>query len=640
MPLEDIHLESEHRTLNHVGQSDAIRRLRDISLVDKYLWDLSPRDKIGREGNEKLKTQILWFLEKAANNTLEKSMMRYSSKAFDTNTEVWLDKFEFERFSKALGEAVKMIIMLNSFEKFESIQSDIHDNSWLSNLDKRVAAEVDLTKTLIGKNETGKNKKDALDIYLSKSDLARSMVFEKPEIKQLQEFMKNIGWFSSEFLKEISEKPFSFSPRGGAELTILLAKEVGESAIDLVKLMANVPSGIILLPRYLSYRIDANSSNIEKQAEGTMKLEALVRENPSLWVVDLLWEKGIEALSGIATTMKSGKQWDIAKSLTIIAWLLAGWSGIAKLSITNARKVMVIEARRIGIEWRKWTINGSAERGRELRNNLRSFGKVASTMARKTAEVDSILSGSIFAHSLSWQNFTHADESKKVQNLEKLQKWEVPPLWNPLYTQELKGYTLGKQEVRTGYCGGYNMQALSKEFGMNIWELERVGFKKTLSPKDFVTLFNKYAPEWTNMKLIHPPKEALLSTIEDLMSKKIPIPIIYTPIGGKINAPHYATIVGVGTLSDWSKVYKIADSMSDAIPRDFLTASELIDAMKFRNLGVNASSHIGQAVGPFIQAWIGWQYSIFHIERNDASKVRRIRPTRSPANESPFAMAA
>jgi len=65
----------------------------------------------------------------------------------------------------------------------------------------------------------------------------------------------------------MSEKPFSFSIESGKELSLLLAKEVGSGVEDLLKFLTNIPAGLILLPRYLSYRMDINSSDIQKKTE-------------------------------------------------------------------------------------------------------------------------------------------------------------------------------------------------------------------------------------------------------------------------------------------------------------------------------------------------------------------------------------
>lgn len=68
-----------------------------------------------------------------------------------------------------------------------------------------------------------------------------------------------------------------------------------------------------------------------KKLKAEIELKELIEENPSLWLLELLWEKWIELIKQLWEMLTSGKQWDIALSLVTIAWLVAGWAGAVKL---------------------------------------------------------------------------------------------------------------------------------------------------------------------------------------------------------------------------------------------------------------------------------------------------------------------
>jgi hypothetical protein len=72
-----------------------------------------------------------------------------------------------------------------------------------------------------------------------------------------------------------------------------------------LRFLANIPSSIILIPRYLNYRIDINSNNELIKTEGEIKIQELVNENPALAIIDILGEKGIDMIKNIAEMLTS-----------------------------------------------------------------------------------------------------------------------------------------------------------------------------------------------------------------------------------------------------------------------------------------------------------------------------------------------
>jgi len=72
------------------------------------------------------------------------------------------------------------------------------------------------------------------------------------------------------------------------ELSLLLAKEFGDGAEDILRFVFNIPAGYILSGRYTQYRIDANSSDEQVSVIAKIRLKKLVDENPSLALLELL----------------------------------------------------------------------------------------------------------------------------------------------------------------------------------------------------------------------------------------------------------------------------------------------------------------------------------------------------------------
>jgi hypothetical protein len=106
-----------------------------------------------------------------------------------------------------------------------------------------------------------------------------------------------------------------------------------------------------------------------------------------------------------------------------------------------------------------------------------------------------------------------------------------------------------------------------------------------LAPGKFVEMFRNYARGRFDISFNHARTfPEFQHVVQEQLQKQLPIPIIYTPIGNTVNAPHYATIIGVGIDKQGNTVYKIADSMSEKLPRNYLTAQELEACMSFHTL--------------------------------------------------------
>lgn len=373
-------------------KKDAIKQLEDIKDVKKYLEKLSGKERENRLKNTEIQKQVALFLENAANNKLPKHLEKLNSKKFDSDGESGLDQFEFEQFSSAMKWAIEQIIALDGITGFDKAHLEAKQEWVWSNPDKWIAEKADLLNLAFGKWWIGQLTDDTI---------------------------KKLWTLSEEEIHKMSEKIFSpTNMESWKELSIILGKELGNGVEWLLKFLSNIPAGIILLPRYMSYRIDTNSADITKKTEGEIKLTELVEENSSLALIELLGEKWIQMIQELGKMMKSGKQWDIAKILVTIAGLIAGWAGMIKFISSRARKTAINNARKVGSEWR--TVES-----RNMRNWLKEVSKTAGRVAEVANKVDSIVSTAWTWHIINmvWGRISN-DASKKVEQAKNRTKVE------------------------------------------------------------------------------------------------------------------------------------------------------------------------------------------------------------------------
>lgn len=307
-------------------QEVAEAKLVEISDVQKHIQKISQnQDPEIRERleNSWLQDEVLQFISDAASDNLQEESSEYSSSKFDTDGEVWLDNFEFKNFSDALSLAIEQIVILDWIWAFNEIQED-SAYSWWYAPDKKIAEYADFQELFLWDDQWESFSEAAL----------------------------NSLWVSDEELHTMSEKPFDItSADSWWEMWILLSKELWDGVEDILRFMWNIPAGAVLLPRYLSYRLDINSSNPVEATEGEIKIKELVADNPSLWLLDLIWEKWIDMIKQLWSMLVSWKQWDIAMTLVTIAWLLAGWAGAVKLW---ARATQMSRVERVAGNIQRW----------------------------------------------------------------------------------------------------------------------------------------------------------------------------------------------------------------------------------------------------------------------------------------------
>ncbi len=348
-----------------IEKSQAETKLKEIWEIKNHLEnttnssDTEIKQKL--ESNTKMQWEIVQFIEDAANNKLNWWLDKFNSKNYDKDNEAWLDNFEFANFEKSVNWAIDQIIKLDWVKDMQSTYDDTNDKWWLSSPDKWLANKLWVSDNI--------------------NDLLKWWSFTEEWLKKL--------WISEEDMKKMSEKQFDItSVESLKELWILTTKELWEWAESILKLLLNVLPSIILLPRYMAYRVESNASDSKEAEVWQIKLDELSSQNPALEMLNLLWEKWVEMLQKLWDMVKSGKQWDIAMMLVSIASLIAWWAGLVKTWAKMARKEMVMSAR---AAWREARMNAKINT-RENRNMLRDFWNQAGKVADKANKIDDTLS--------------------------------------------------------------------------------------------------------------------------------------------------------------------------------------------------------------------------------------------------------
>lgn len=294
-----------------------------IEHIVNYVLNLAQIESKYNEQKEQIKKDVQFFIENSVKNTLSPELKKYNVSNFDIDWQEWIDKTEEDNYSKTIEKSIWQIIMAWWLNQFSKIHFESNSKKWFNNLDKYLADKVNLQKYFL---------------------------WEKKE-KHFMESMIQKYWMISETdLKEMQERPFDITSKQSRwDLAILIFKEFWDGTEDVLRFLWNIPSWLLLTPRYTSYRTDTNSDNSQTKAEAEIKLKELIEQNPSLSILEILWEKWLEMLRYLWNMLTSWKQWDIAAALVTIAWLLAWWAWVTKLWLNMARKSAVKSAR---LAWR------------------------------------------------------------------------------------------------------------------------------------------------------------------------------------------------------------------------------------------------------------------------------------------------
>jgi len=278
-----------------------------------------------------LQIDIVDFLNISFNNWLSSELKDFNIDKFDKKDNIrWFTDYELMQYTQVLDKAMNQMNILGSFSDFKEKYTEIwKEPSFLSwKWDIALANKVDL----------------------------QEYVFWKWE-KHLTENLHN---YSEEELYIMKEEKFDITdPNKMKNLIVLLWLEIWDWIEDMLKFLWNIPSWLILLPRYISNRskLTDDKVNTKNEVESQMENDMILKGNPSLMLWELLWEKGIQMIKQLWEMMVSWKNWDIASLLVTIAWLFVWWAWAVKLWSKFVRRESLISARKAG---RVWRINNKA----------------------------------------------------------------------------------------------------------------------------------------------------------------------------------------------------------------------------------------------------------------------------------------
>lgn len=332
--------------------------------LDYFTWYILNICKIEvqfQSDKNKLLEHTRTFIQHSLQNTLTKDVEEFNLSQFDIDWHTWIDSEEQNQYIQTLTQAIQQIIAVWWLGNFYEIHSTSGSTDGLSNIDKFLASKLDFFQLIESKN----NWKWFISQVIQK-------YWKIPE----QEW------------KNIHDKKFNLlSTESWEDLSILLIKEFWDGIENLLKILANIPASIILLPRYLQYRAEANSSNETQKVRWEILLEELTQKNPTLQLLNFIGEEWIELIKHIAEMFTSGKTWDIASSIFLLPSMLAWWSWLANMWLKIARKNAILKARNLGFETRiqNWWQNLT-------RQNLKLWDKISHNMWKISQQVDTFMS--------------------------------------------------------------------------------------------------------------------------------------------------------------------------------------------------------------------------------------------------------
>lgn len=322
-----------------------------------YVWKLAEIETKYWKMKDEIRKDVRFFIKSSLWDLLYSHLWEYNIKKFDIDWKIWIDKVEEDNYWKSIWEAVNQMIILWWLKNF----SKVHYNS---------------------------TKEDTVEWIANKVSLEKYLLWEKWE-KHFAEWLIQKVWSISESeLKTMQDNKFNItSSQSRKELSILLAKEFWDWVEDVLRFIWNIPSWIILFPRYATYRTEINSDDQITKTKAQINLDELVQKNPSLWILEILWEKWLEILKNLWEMLTSWKQWDIAMMMVTIAWMIAWWAWLAKFGLNIARKSAIKEAR---LAWREARISWQTI-SKETRNGIKGTSQKAWKVAEVAWKVDDIV---------------------------------------------------------------------------------------------------------------------------------------------------------------------------------------------------------------------------------------------------------
>ena len=283
-----------------VDQAPVIIKTLDKELEIKYLEKYAAISK-----------DIKLFLSDVFWNELSGSLWIFNEKEFSNkDNQEWFSDYEKQLFVWKIDAAINRMNLLWSYNEFKKSHNDATDYtiSW-SNKDKFLADKLNMWNQVAS-------------VIMSKIN------------NEVWDF-SNI---SEEKLHKMREAKFDItSVDSMKDFFILIWVEVWEWLQDIIKMILNIPSWLILSSRYISNMIDIDwEVDTNKEAKLKIENERLLEKNPALALIELL-PNWLTVLKQLWSKMVSWKNWDVAFWVVSIVWLLAWWAWAAKLLWKTAR---------------------------------------------------------------------------------------------------------------------------------------------------------------------------------------------------------------------------------------------------------------------------------------------------------------
>ena len=266
------------------------------NIINKELSIL--RNKIWKEKVERYEKDIERFVLQSITNTLPEYLWRFNAKNFDRDDIKWFSEEELWEYLNKLYKGLFQLIEVWWYDKLKEVYKDVKDIHWY---------EVDL-------------------FLADKSSKIINRILW--DWSWWNDLLKKIWGYSEEEIKKMEERKFNiFSWDSLKETITLVLREIPDNIRWIVKFFADLPSALILLPRYFQYE----SESLSGDKEAKLKIEILSEDNVVLSLLNLVWPEWEEKIKKLVELVKSGTQWAVAMTVVSIFGLLAGWAGVVRI---------------------------------------------------------------------------------------------------------------------------------------------------------------------------------------------------------------------------------------------------------------------------------------------------------------------
>ncbi len=354
----------------------------EIGHIINYVWDLAEIEAKTRWVKQNIKDELKSFIKISLNNKFDRHLLEYNIGKYDIDWQKWMDKAEEQNYITSIEELVNQVVIFWWIDKFSSVHRESALDTWV-------------------------------DKYLSKVlNFQKHVFWDKGSKHFVEEKIQQYAMMSEQDLNTIKNKKFDITSKESlGDLSMLFFKEFWDWTEDVLRFLLNIPSWILLIPRYTKYRLDLNSNDLQKSTEAEIKIKELILENPSLILLEILWEKGIDMLKQLWKMLSSWTQWDIATMMVTIMWLFAWWATVTRLWLNLSRKSMVKSAR---LAWKEARILWNTS-SKVTRNSIRDISNSVKPVESTLYGIDDIVAWAWLWHLIKfWRQLSKTEELNRT----------------------------------------------------------------------------------------------------------------------------------------------------------------------------------------------------------------------------------